>query len=700
MPVLFCDLETFSPVDLKSCGTHAYAEQAEILLFAYAVDDGPVRVLDFTQGDQPPAELYDESYMTVWHNSHFDRTVMNHALGYYLPLERTHDTMVRAMSHGLPGALGKLCDIVGVDTDKAKDKRGKQLIQLFCKPRPKKQKLRRATRATHPVEWAQFVEYARLDIEAMRELYKKLPLWNYKGKEKELWHLDQIINERGFAVDLDLARAAVEAINQAQAELACQTNILTGGAVQAATQRDALLAHILEAYGIEMPDMTSSTVDNMLLDDRLPPGVRELLMIRTQASASSTSKYKKLIKATSKDSRLRGTLQFAGAGRTLRWAGRTFQPQNLPRPNMKNKAIELGISALKYGVADLLYDNVMEVTSNCIRGCIVAPEGRKLVVSDLSNIEGRFAAWLAGEAWKLDAFRAYDTFILDKDGNKIPDGKGDFLRVGPDMYLLAYAKSFGVDVKSVTKAQRQVGKVQELALQYGGGVGAFLAFALLYRIDLNDLADAAWDAIPQRIKEEAAGLWSYSVKNKRTLGLSERVYVVCDSLKRMWREAHPAITSYWDTLGGAVRSAMLNPGTVQKARSVRCQKNGAWLRVLLPSGLYLCYPGARLEDRGVSYMGVNQYTRQWSRIESYGPKLFENAVQAGAREVLADNMLRIEKAGYPLILSVHDELLTEPLDLPEYNVAELSRFMSTVPPWAEGLPLAAAGFEGYRYKKE
>ncbi len=253
---------------------------------------------------------------------------------------------------------------------------------------------------------------------------------------------------------------------------------MTDGEVQAATQRDALIKHIVESYGVELPDMQRSTLERRMADPDLPSAVKELLAIRLQASTTSTSKYKSLMKGVSSDGRLRGTLQFCGASRTGRWAGRLFQPQNLPRPSLEQDQIDEGIEALKAGCADLLFDNIMELTSLELRGCIMAPEGKKLVVSDLSNIEGRKLARLACEQWKLDAFREYD------EGT------------GPDLYKLAYARAFNISPDDVDKYQRQIGKVMELGLGFGGGVAAFLTFALVYGLDLDELANAALPNIP------------------------------------------------------------------------------------------------------------------------------------------------------------------------------------------------------------
>lgn len=688
MRELFCDLETYSEIPIN-CGTHKYAEKAEVMLWLYAIDDGDVAVWDRTADKKMPADLKaaldDASFKTIWHNGGmFDTVVLMKTMGIDLPLERVHDTMVQALSHSLPGSLGTLCEILGVDAADAKDKEGKQLIQLFCKPRPKGNKLRRATPETHPEEWRRFINYGKSDIRAMRQVYRKLPAWNYKGKELALWHLDQTINRRGVLMDIELAHAAIEAVAAAQHNLAERTQEITHGEVKAATQRDALLTHLLIHYGVDLPNMQKSTLERRIEDTSLPWALRELLAIRLQASTTSTSKYKTLVKAVSADNRLRGTLQFNGASRTGRWAGRLFQPQNLPRPALKQDVIDAGVEALKARCADLVTENVMELTSSAIRGCIIAPPGKKLVVTDLSNIEGRVQAWLAGEKWKLHAFRQFDT------------------GTGHDLYKLAYAKSFSIKPENVTKDQRQVGKVQELALGYEGGVGAFLTFAAAYNIDLEAMADQAYDAIPQDILTEAKGMLEWTKKKRRsTFGLSDKAWIVCESFKRSWRAAHPQITSLWKELQQKVIAATRQPGITLHCRMLKIRRDGAWLRIGLPSGRCLCYPSPQVDDSGqFSYMGINQYSRKWSRIKSYGGKLFENICQAVARDVLANNMPAIEQAGYEIVLTVHDEDITEAPDTDRFNAEHLSELLATNPDWAPDLPLAAAGFETYRYRKD
>lgn len=752
MTKCWLDDETFSPEPITN-GVHKYAEGVEILIRALSVDDGPVLVFDLTPGgevwelqgdDLAPADPFDiadveaaleDGSVEIWaHNSHFDRTVERHA-GIALPLLRWRDTMIQAMAHSLPGKLENLCEVLGLEADKAKDKAGKSLIQLFCKPVafrfPKMEPFReiaegekkkdyreakaeykaayvaaklaaqeswpgRATRESHPAEWRRFLIYAGQDIHAMRACHKLMPKWNYPNRAREvaLWHQDQRINDRGVQIDVALARAAVRAVDIAQIELKERTVEATNGEVASATQRDVLLEHVLAEYGVDLPDMQKATLERRIEDPDLPEGLRELLRIRLQACTSSTSKYKTLLRCVSSDDRLRALLQFCGANRTGRWAGRLWQPQNLPRPSMKQKQIEEAIEALMEECAHLLYDNVMEVTSNAIRGCIVAPKGRKLVVADLSNIEGRVLCWLAGETWKIKAFNDYDN------------------GTGFDLYALAYAKSFGVTPQSVMddKAaggdQRQIGKVQELALGYEGGVGAFLTFAAAYGIDLEELAHQAFRAIPQHVMAQANIMFEWHRDKKKkdpaaAVGLSKKAWLVCESFKLAWREAHPNIQSFWKDLDASVRAAICNPGKTYPCRKVKIRRDGAWLRIALPSGRALCYPSPEIDKHDtITYMGVNQYSRKWSRISTYGGKIAENITQAVARDVMAENMPEVEEAGFDIVLSVHDELITEADDDLDHDHEALSAILATVPDWAEGLPLAAAGFEAYRYKKD
>ncbi|WP_262363593.1 DNA polymerase [Xylella fastidiosa] len=534
-----------------------------------------------------------------------------------------------------------------------------------------------------------------------------MPSHNYTGAE----------NDRGVLVDTDLAQAAIGAVERAKCTLANRTEALTGGAVQAATQRDALLHHLSTAHGVALPDMQQHTVERCIDDPALPETARELLSIRRQASTTSTAKYQALLHCTSPDGRLRGTLQFKGASRTGRWAGRLFQPHNLPRPTLSQEVIAVGIDAMKAGCVDLVCDDVMALTSSALRSCLIAPKNKKLVVADLSNIEGRVLAWLAGETPKLHAFRDFDTCQgVDgtwHSGEAITHGalrgapitlqwnaEHEPIRKGDDIYKRAYAHSFGIAPQAVTKQQRQIGKVQELALGYGGGVGAFAAFAAMYHIDLEAMAEQA--ALPPLLLQQAMEALQWTKANHRpTFGLSDRAWLACDVFKRAWRNAHPAIAAFWQALQFAVTDAIHHPETTHTCCGITVQYSRAWLRLRLPSGRVLYYAAPRVDEHGaLSYMGTHPVTRKWARLTTYGGKLVENITQAVSRDVLAACMPAIEAAGYSIVLTVHDEIITEADECPSFNAAHLAALMATPPPWAQGLPLAAEGFDTHRYRKQ
>ena len=697
MRTLWADTETYSDIPIKN-GAHKYAEGAEILLFAFAWDDEPVEVWDMTTGCHTMADiqnLVDQADVTCWHNSAFDRTVLRHC-GVNIPVEKIDDTMITALAHSLPGSLGQLCDVLGVPQDKAKDKAGRRYIQLFTKPCPRNWKIRRATRETHPDEWQGFIEYARLDVDAMRNIHRRLPHWNNTHGERHLWELDQRINDRGVAVDLDFAQCAIGAFSRATRSLAARAAALTGGVVSSTTQRQKFIDYLRDVRGFEADDLTKGTVEGLLKGD-LDPKVRELLEIRQQAAATSPAKYKVLIEATSSDGRLRGTIQFCGAARTGRDAGRIFQPQNLPRsPDWFDGEVqEATIEAFKHDCEDIIYDNVSERCAFAVRGTLLAAPGKKLVIADLSNIEGRVLAWLAGEEWKIEAFKEYD--------------KG----VGPDLYKVTAGRILNKDPFEVTKTERQnQGKVPELAGGYGGGLGAY----------------------------RKMGGDTFNAMDDETIG----------GIVQAWRAAHPATKRLWYDVEGAVRCAVREPGESFEVRGLlrvdtaRGPDGVDYVRIRLPSERYLCYRNMHInngrcpncdgngevmtgpverdemipafrtgemcptcEGSGRSstggqlvYEGINQYTRKWELLETYYGKLVENIVQAVARDVFMAGMRKAEEAGYAVVLRVHDELVCEVPDDPSYTHERLAEMMSTNPSWSVGLPLSAAGFESYRYRKE
>ena len=684
--MVWLDLETYCVEPIAS-GVYKYAERAQILMCAFAIDNAPARVADLASGEPWPAELVaklrDPFCVLVAHNSNFDRTVLRRVFPEVGDPLRWVDTMIYAYSLSLPGSLADLCELCRLPVDKAKDADGRRLVRLFCSPRPDGS---RASAATHPQDWARFVNYCRLDVEAMRAVYYKLPQQlRPSGVVWREWRIDQRINDRGMCIDLELVRAASEAAAQAKADADATVYRLTGGAASSIGELEKIIEFSVKSCGYTLPDMQRATLEARLNDPALPDVVRELITARLSAGKASVKKFDALRACTCSDGRLRGCLQFMGAVRTGRWTGRLFQPQNLPRGTLSPAEVEEGVAALKAGLAPFMYKDVTALVSSCLRAAICAPAGRKLVVADLSNIEGRVLAWLAGEEWKLEAFRMYDA------------GKG------PDLYKVAYGRAFGVDPSEVTKKQRQIGKVMELAMGYQGGVGAFATFARGYGVDLSEMA--------QHVRAScSAADWSsaLSAQVRRGAGqdLAPEVWAACEVIKRLWRKAHPAIVRFWSDLDVGARQVIagLTPSAI--AGRVSFRRCGSYLVATLPSGRPVCYPAARLPtsaDAGgcaFEYYGQIQATRRWAYIRTYAGKLAENLTQACARDVLAASLPSVEGEGYAVVLSVHDELITEVPDDPRFSAARLSALMSACPSWAPGLPLSAAGFESYRYKKD
>jgi DNA polymerase bacteriophage-type len=693
--MLWIDLESYSEADLRKVGAYAYAmhPSTEVLLFAYALDDAPVKLWDLTTGTLMPADLDaalgDNDLQICAHNAQFDRTVLSCVMGLDTPLHRWRCSMVKALAHSLPSALGQLGQALGLPEDEAKLEDGKKLIARFCKPAPKNHRAGRYDRQSHPTEWARFCEYAVQDVAAMRRVWQLTPSWNYPDNKHELnlWHLDQAINDRGFCVDMELVHAAIRASDRAQEELAATVAELTDGAVDKATQRDRLLEYLSANCGVVMDGLTKAHVTEALGDQQLPAHARRLLQVRQEAGKTSVRKYQALERMTCPDGRFRGGLQFAGADRTARWAGRGFQPQNLPSRGLPAPdQVEIYIEAVKAGAEDLLFDNVMLLSSAAIRGAVMAPAGKKIVAADLSNIEGRKLAWLAGEQWKLQAFRDFDA------GH------------GHDLYKLAYSRSFSVEPAKVSKPQRDIGKVQELALGYQGGVGAFVTMAAGYGVDMAQNFPHIWESASARQRDRALYAWERDQHKFADLG--REAYLAADIVKQGWRAANPMIERLWYDMERAAIAALHSPGQVFRAGRLVLRAEGQdWLRIKLPSGRFLCYYQPRVDDGGkLTYMGMYRRASNskpvWTRIATYGGKLVENVTQASSRDVLAHNLPGIEAAGYELVLTVHDETVTEAPDTPDYNAEHLSALLAACPPWADGLPLAAGGFEAPRYRKD
>ncbi|QXV83345.1 DNA polymerase I [Escherichia phage PaulFeyerabend] len=757
---LFLDTETFSGVDLKKVGAYAYAEHptTEIMICTYAIDEGRVQTWDCTESPTMPRELRKalrrvsrkKAKIVMANGLLFDRLVIREKWGIDLPVCQIEDTMIMAFRHALPGSLDMQCQVLGVDAEHAKDKAGKALIKRFCKPTPKTYKIRRYTRETHPEEWAKFLRYAALDIIAMREVYWRIPDWGNTPKEDEILLIDQLINDRGFYVDVDLANAAIKAVQAHKEELKEEAWERFGGKL---TGNDFLPALRDLAPAFTIHNAQKSTLNDLLEDPDFPDEGKALIEMRLGASSTASTKYNPLVNGLSADGRRRGCLQYGGAKRTLRWAGKGFQPQNLARGEysddhegkikrregesdvsfwVRSHMLTNGINSLLRGTAHWAYD-ISKLTASTVRGCIIPAKGKKFVVADYSNVEGRGLAWIAGEKTALMVFRA-----------------------GRDIYCETAGKMFGLDpeyIKANRKDLRQIGKACELGLGYGGGVAAFLQFAKNLGLDLYTMADVMKGTFPDHIWAAAKRGYEYARINEAkrppkpgkkderpTYILPKNVWLTCDAIKRMWREAHPKTVAFWAELEDAVLCAIRNPGKAywaganvrpdgRKALKIvrtkakhdptfdeeRDDPNAAgwWLKIELPSGRIMSYPGIALsvtteidEDTGkkrtstrIKYQGENQTTRQWGFQYTYGGKLTENIVQALCRDILAWSMPGVEAAGYEIVLSVHDELITEVPDTDDYTTEELCALMCDLPIWAKGFPLAAEGDIMYRYRK-
>lgn len=677
--ILYLDLETRSRVPIDY-GVYRYAVGAEILLCNLAQDDGEVEKYEWSDEVRTYLiELLHDCERAGSHNDEFDFSILELCAGIIFPLERRFCTMAQARMHGLPGGLDRLCELLKIPADEAKRKDSKKLIRLFCVPNKEGGW---NTKETHPAEWARFIDYGGGDVTAMRACHKLLPKWNLEI-ERPTWILDHEINARGMAIDTEFAQAAVDLMSAGKTEGDAAITEASTGYVTAGTQRDRLLEHILLEHGVSLPDLTASTIERRLQDNELSESVKELLRLRLEASKTSTSKYAALLNCVSGDGRLRGSMVYCGAGRTGRWSGTKFQPHNLPRQKESRRAdIEFNTRAITAHCPEALDDTLSRCASEAIRGVVIAPPGRKLLVADYSSIEGRVVAWLADERWKLEAFRDND--------------RG----AGPGLYELAYGRAFGIATDDVTQSQRQVGKVMELMLGFGGGVGAFVTGSETYRVNLAEMAEACWPLVPADVKIEAQLFWS---KTENTFDLTWEEFTACDALKRMWRRDNPKIASLWDDVEAAFRFAMV--GEEVTVGRLKFDKVQNWVRMQLPSGRYLCYPSVKVgkvekkksDDDTLSFLGIDPYTHQWGRIITWGGTLVENATQAVARDCLAYSLRTAKLKGLPIVLHVHDEPVAEVDE--SRTVAELESCMHYVP-WASGLPLATHGFETTRYRKE
>lgn len=672
MKTLNIDIETYSSYDLSKVGVYKYVEAPdfEILLFAYSIDNGPTEVIELANGEQIPDEiieaLIDPSILKKAFNAQFERVALSKFLingnfywldGYemafkngYLDPQQWRCTMVDALKAGLPGSLEQAAKALGLKEQK--DTAGTALINYFSKPcKPTKaNSFRTRNLPEHDMEkWKRFAEYNRQDVEVEKAIGKAVePFLNLGSKsdklEQMLYVLDQEINDRGILLDMEVVEGAL-AIDEAYHDQLMKRAMQITGLDNPNSQQQLL--NWLHEQGLNIPNLTKKTVEKAV--EKTEGTVREVLKIRQELSKTSTKKYVAMKNAVCKDGRVRGLLQYYGANRTGRWAGRLVQVQNLPQNKISDLEIAREIVAKQdLELLEMLYDKVPFVLSQLIRTAFIPKSDRVFAISDFSAIEARVIAWLANETWRLKVFETH--------------GK---------IYEASASQMFGVPIEKITKNSplRQKGKIAELALGYQGGVNAMISMG----------------ALDMGLKEEE---------------LPEIV--------EAWRAANPNIKRLWWDAENAAMRAINNPGDIiQFNKGIKMfMKNGA-LIIQLPSGRWLVYQEAALRDhqkfegkKEIIFKGLgseNNSSKKWTTQSTYGGKLVENMVQAIARDCLAYALLRLNKEGYEIVMHIHDEAVMEAE--PE-SIVDIEEIMGRPISWAKGLPLTADGFESSFYRKD
>lgn len=652
MSILAIDLETYSELDIKKVGLYKYAENSEILLFAYAFDDEPVQVVDIIGGEPLPFEvieaLQNEDVMKVAYNAAFERVVLNHhypTTGIGEP-SQWFCTMVQGFTLGLPGGLDKVGKALGIEEDKQKLATGKKLIQYFSKPcRPTKVNGGRTrNRPQHDAEkWAMFKEYCRQDVEAERAIRKRLEKFWPIPSERQLWALDQRINDNGVLLDNAVIDGALQIDMEMKYQLTNEVIKLTG------VENPNSLPQITGWIRQKQPELKFDTFDKtaraeLLKRDDLLPEVRKVIKLKNLLSKTSCKKYQAMRDMRCLDGRVHGMLQFYGASRTGRWAGRGVQLHNLPQNHLDDlDEARNAVKTANYEVLEQLYDSPADVLSQLIRTAFIAPANHRFIVADFSAIEARVIAWLADEKWRMQVFAD-----------------------GGDIYCASASQMFHVPVEKhgINGHLRQKGKVAELACGYGGGVNALKAFG----------ADK--------------------------MGMTQQEM---EATIKQWREASPHICKLWRSVEDGVKKAIRTKMVIVGDKGIKYKYYAPWLFIKLPSGRKLAYYKPRIEQEEgfgerITYEGV-MLAGGWGRNYTWGGKLVENIVQGIARDCLAVSMLRLAKAGYKIVMHVHDEVILEE----PYGTGSLENacaIMGQAIDWAPGLLLRADGYETEYYKKD
>lgn len=642
MKNLSIDIETYSDTDLGKCGVYKYASSPafEILLFGYAVDGGEVKVVDLACGEEIPtdiiAALSDDS-VTKWaFNAMFERVCLSNYLGEWLEPERWHCTMVWSATLGLPLSLESAGAALGLEKQKLTE--GKDLIRYFCVPcKPTKSNGSRTRNLPeHDREkWERFKAYNLRDVETEMQIQQRLSKFPVPDSVWEEYHLDQEINDRGIGVDMELVRQAITMDERSKADLSSAMQDLTNLENPNSVQQ---MKQWLAENGLETDTLGKKAVAGLI---KIAPGpLREVLSLRQQLARSSVKKYTAMENAVCSDGRAHGMFQFYGANRTGRFSGRLIQLQNLPQNHMPDltQARAL-VRSGDYDALSMLYENIPDTLSQLIRTAFVPQDGRKFIVADFSAIEARVIAWFAGERWRLKVF---------EDGG--------------DIYCASASQMFHVPVEKhgVNGHLRQKGKIAELALGYGGSVGALKSMGAL------------------------------------EMGLAE------DELQPLvdaWRNSNPMITQFWWDVDRAVKEC-IKKRLQTETHGVRFTYQSGMLFITLPSGRRLAYVKPRIGENcfggeSVTYMGVGG-TKKWERLESYGPKFVENIVQATARDILCYAMQTLKHCA--IVAHVHDEIIIE-ADR-RMSLAAVCEQMGRTPPWATGLKLRADGYECEFYQKD
>lgn len=650
---LAIDIETYSSADIRY-GVYKYADSPdfEILLLGYAFDDEPVQVADLTREEVPARfvqALFDRSVTKTAFNANFEMTCLR-KLYPDMPLECWECTSILSLYNSLPTGLANVAKILKLGEDKQKDARGKALINYFSKPcKPTKANGGRMRNRPEdaPDKWAEYIEYNRQDVVVERAIRQKLLRLKPTETEHRYWLMDQWINGNGAKVDMQLVRNAIRMNQDYSAHLREEAVRITG--LENPNSVAQLKRWVEDRIGETVTALDKKAVTELLEREDIPGDVRRVLEIRQLMGRTSIKKYEAMAQAVCSDGRIHGMFQFYGAMRTGRWAGRIVQLHNLPRSSMPIDELRAARDVVLRGdleELELLWDNVPDVLSQLVRTAIVAEDGCRFIVDDYSAIEARVIAWLAGEKWRQDVFAK-----------------------GGDIYCASASAMFGVPVvkHGVNGHLRQKGKIAELALGYGGGIGALKAMG----------ADK--------------------------MGLTDEELI---DIVTKWRRASPAIVRFWWAVDAAVRKAVWNPGEIVTIRQGRLRfhcRFGA-LFIELPSGRHLVYVHPhigqnRFGGEAIFYAGMEQGTRTWGELETYGGKLVENIVQATARDCLAAAMLRLKNAGYKILMHVHDEVIMEvPKD--KGSMEEVTRIMSMNEPWEKGLVKNADGFEDIYYRKD